>query len=78
MKIQLKFLIKESSESLGYTKIAYKNNIWIIEGESSKFEFIEIFENNLLKSAGKVELEFIKGDHTNLNFQYKAGDIVWN
>lgn len=71
----LNYLIKISNINIGFSKIIYENNSWIIEGDASKFKDIENFESSLFKYSKKLELIFIKSSASGLTFQYKTGDI---
>ena len=74
----LRFLIDESDNDTGFSKIIYDNNFWTIEGDSVKFKNIEKFEMKLGKYAQNIELIFIKSRNKLLTFQYKIGDIIWD
>lgn len=71
----LNYLIRISNIDIGFSKIIYENNSWIIEGDASKFKDIENFEFSLFKYSKKLELIFIKSSVSGLTFQYKTGDI---
>ena len=65
------FLINESNKDIGFSKIIYDNNFWVIEGDSIKFKNIEKLEIKLGKYAQNLELIFIKSRSKLLTFQYK-------
>ena len=66
----IKFLVENSKNGIGYTKINYENTKWTVQGEMENFSNFEKFENNILKKYPSSELGYLKDNDTATVFEY--------
>ena len=66
----IKFLVENSKNGIGYTKINYENTKWTVQGEMENFSNFEKFENNILRKYPSSELGYLKDNDTATVFEY--------
>ena len=66
----IKFLVENSKNGIGYTKINYENTKWTVQGEMENFNNFERFENNILRKYPNSELGYLKDNDTATVFEY--------
>ena len=66
----IKFLVENSKNGIGYTKINYENTKWTVQGEMENFNNFERFENNILRKYPNSELAYLKDNDTATVFEY--------
>ena len=66
----IKFLVENSKNGIGYTKINYENTKWTVQGEMENFSNFERFENNILRKYPSSELGYLKDNDTATVFEY--------
>ena len=66
----IKFLVENSKNGIGYTKINYEKAKWTVQGEMENFNNFEKLENNILRRYPNSELGYLKDNDTATVFEY--------
>ncbi len=66
----IKFLVDNSNFGIDYTKVAYEDKKWTIQGEIKDFNNFEKFEGNIQKKYSETELGYIKDTDMATIFEY--------